>query len=107
MKPGKYDITIYQRATFTLDVTLPIDLTGHTVLAQVWDDRRRKKFADFDVNYLDRANGEIRITIDSDVTKEMKKQGEWDLMVLYSDTTKQYWLEGNVLIDPGYTDEAE
>lgn len=106
MKPGRYDITVYQRATFELDVTLPFDLTGHTVIAQIWDDKRRKKFADFDVEYLDRPNGEIRITVDSDLTKLMTKDGEWDLMVKYSDGTKQYWLEGNVVLDPGYTDEV-
>lgn len=106
MKPGRYDITVYQRATFELDVTLPFDLTGHTVIAQIWDDKRRKKFADFDVEYLDRPNGEIRITVDSDLTKLMTKDGEWDLMVKYSDGTKQYWLEGNVVLDLGYTDEV-
>lgn len=107
MKPGRYDITIYQRATFELEVTLPIDLTGHTVLAQVWDDKRRRKYADMDVEYVDRVEGQIKLTIDSDITKTLTKQGEWDLMVLYDDETKQYWLEGNVTIDPGYTDEAE
>lgn len=104
MTPGRYDITIYQRATFSLQVTLPINLTGHQVLAQVWDDKRRKKYADFDVVYIDRVGGEIELSIDSDVTKEIKKQGEWDLMVIYADGTKQYWLEGDVQIDPGYTD---
>jgi hypothetical protein len=107
MKPGRYDITIYQRATFELEVTLPIDLTGHTVLAQVWDDKRRRKYADMDVEYIDRVGGEIKLTIDSDVTKVINKQGEWDLMVIYSDDSKQYWLEGDVAIDPGYTDEPE
>lgn len=107
MKPGRYDITIYQRATFTLQVTLPINLTGHQVLAQVWDDKRRRKYADFTVTVTDLVNGEIDLEIDSDVTKEIKKQGEWDLMVIYADGTKQYWLEGDVKIDPGYTDEPE
>lgn len=105
MKPGRYDITIYQRATFELQVTLPFDLTGHQVIAQIWDDKRRKKYADFNVSITDAENGEIHISVDSDDTKEMKRQGEWDLMVIYADGTKQYWLEGDVKIDPGYTDD--
>ena len=105
MKPGSYPITIYQRATFELEIDLPIDLTGHTVLAQVWDDKRRRKYADFEINYINRSEGRIRITIPSNVTRTIEKQGEWDLMVLYANGTKQYWLEGNVTIDPGYTDQ--
>ena len=104
MKPGRYDITIYQRATFQLQVTLPFNLTGHQIVAQVWDDKRCKKAADFDVTINDAVNGELTLTIDSDVTKEIKRQGEWDLMIVYGNGNKEYWLEGNVTIDPGYTD---
>lgn len=104
MVPGRYDITIYQRATFSLQIKLPIDLTGHQVVAQVWDDKRRRKYADFDVNITDAVEGKFTISIDSDVTRDFKKQGEWDLMVIYADGTRQYWLAGDVQIDPGYTD---
>lgn len=106
MRPGRYDIEINQRATYQLRVTLPFDLTGHQALAQVWDDKRRRKFADMTVSVLDAVNGEIELEIDSDITSQMKKQGEWDLMVIYPNGTKQYWLEGNVTIDLGYTDEV-
>jgi hypothetical protein len=58
------------------------------------------------VSVLDAVNGEIELEIDSDITSQMKKQGEWDLMVIYPNGTKQYWLEGNVTIDLGYTDEV-
>lgn len=104
MQPGRYDITIYQRATFELQITLPINLTGHTVIAQIWDEKRRRKYADFDITYVNRAGGIVSIGLDSDITKDLSKPGEWDLMVVYNNTEKQYWLEGNVSIDPGYTD---
>lgn len=106
MRPGRYDIEINQRATYQLRVTLPFNLTGHQVLAQVWDDKRRRKFADMTVSILDAVDGEIELEIDSDITSQIKKQGEWDLMVIYPNGTKQYWLEGNVTIDLGYTDEV-
>lgn len=106
MKPGRYDITIYQRATFELLVTLPIDLDGHEVIAQVWEDKRRKKFADFTVSVLSTSSesSEIKLTIPASVTRTITKQGEWDLMVVYDNGVKQYWLEGDAKIDPGYTD---
>lgn len=109
MTPGRYDITIYQRATFSIDVTLPFNVTGHQVLAQVWDDKRRRKYADFTVQTLTATSeaSELRLTIPASVTRELTKQGEWDLMVVYSSGIKEYWLEGDVKIDLGYTDTPE
>jgi len=109
MTPGRYDITIYQRATFELEVTLPFNLTGHQVLAQVWDDKRRRKYADFTITVLSTSNqaSTVKLTIPANITKLITKQGEWDLMVIYPNTSKQYWLEGDVKIDPGYTDSIE
>lgn len=108
MTPGRYDITIYQRSTFSIDVTLPFNLTGHQVLAQVWDDKRRRKYADFSVDVLSAGSqsSTIRLTIPSDTTRLITKQGEWDLMVVYGNGSKQYWLEGDVKVDPGYTDNV-
>lgn len=107
MRPGRYDITIYQRATFPLRVTLPIDLTGHEVLAQIWDDKRRRKYADLEIEIVDAVEGIIDLTLDSDVTRDLRKPAVWDLMVVYANGTKDYWLEGDVNIDPGYTDTTE
>lgn len=109
MTPGRYDITIYQRSTFSIDVILPFNLTGHQVLAQVWDDKRRRKYADFTVQVLSATNqaSQVRLTIPASATKGLTKQGEWDMMVVYSNGKKEYWLEGDVQIDPGYTDVPE
>jgi hypothetical protein len=101
--PGRYDITIYQRATFTKDVILPIDITGHEVFAQIWDEKRRNKVADFEVTVIDAVDGHIRLTIDWQDTTPLKKPAFWDLMVVYNDDTRDYWLEGAVTIDPGLT----
>ena len=103
MDPGRYDITIHQRATFTRDIILPIDLTGHDVFAQIWDEKRRTKIQDFEVEIIDAAEGQIRIVIDWQNTTPLKKAAFWDLMVVYDNDTRDYWLEGAVTIDPGLT----
>ncbi len=103
MVPGRYDITIYQRATFKRQITLPIDLTNHQVFAQIWDAKRRNKVCDFEIAIIDAVDGIIEISIDWEVTTPLKKAASWDLMVVYDDDTREYWLEGLVTIDPGLT----
>lgn len=103
MIPGRYDITIYQRATFRRQITLPIDLTGHEVFAQIWDSKRRNKIVDFEINMTDEAGGQFDMILNWEETTPLKKAASWDLMVVYADQTRDYWLEGLVSVDPGLT----
>lgn len=104
MVPGTYNLTIYQRATFERQITLPIDLTGHQVYAQIWDSlKRRRKIADFQINITDQVGGEFMMTLDWEDTTLLKKPAYWDLMVEYGDGTRDYWLEGAITVDPGLT----
>jgi hypothetical protein len=103
MTPGRYDITIYQRATFKRQITLPIDLSGHQVFAQIWDSKRRNKIIDFEINVINEVDGELEMILDWEETTPLKKPASWDLMVVYADQTRDYWLEGLVTIDPGLT----
>ena len=104
MVPGTYNITIYQRATFERQITVPIDLTGHHVYAQVWDSlKRRRKFADFEINVIDQANGVFIMSLDWQDSTLLKRPAFWDLMIEYANGTRDYWLEGTVTIDPGLT----
>lgn len=103
MVPGRYDITIYQRATFRRLITLPINLTGHEIFAQIWDHKRRNKVLDFEIEIIDAALGKFYIKIDWPQTTPLRQAKEWDLMVRYADGTRDYWLEGFVTIDPGLT----
>ena len=103
MVPGRYDITIYQRATFRRQITLPVNLTGHDVYAQIWDAKRRNKIIDFEINMIDEAQGIFELVLDWDETTPLKKSFQWDLMVVYNNGDRDYWLEGNVTVDPGLT----
>lgn len=104
MVPGRYNITVNQRATFERQITLGINLTGHAVYAQVWDSlKRRKKIADFEITVTNAATGQFLMKLDWQDTTVMKKGAVWDLMVDYADGTRDYWLEGSVSIDPGLT----
>ena len=101
--PARHDITIYQRATFKRRITLPLDLTGHQVFAQIWDAKRRNKIADLEIDIIDEEGGEFDIILDWEKTTLLKKAASWDLMVVYADQTRDYWIEGLVTVDPGLT----
>jgi hypothetical protein len=101
--PGRYDITIYQRATFKREITLPIDLSGHAVYAQIWDSKRRNKVLDMEIEMINESIGKFNLVVDWPETTPLRKASEWDLMVEYANGDRDYWLEGLVTIDPGLT----
>ena len=106
MLPGKYPIVINQRATFRRRVILPIDLTGHQVYAQVWDTKRRVKYQNFEINIIDASNGEFDLIMEWDASSELTscvRNAYYDLMVVYANGNRDYWLEGPVTIDTGLT----
>lgn len=104
VRPAVYNITIPQRATFRQYFDLPIDCTGHSIASQVWDEKRRNKVIEFDIEWDDQAQGKFYLVADHTKTVNMKKDGEWDLMVIYANGERDYWVEGQAILDPGYTD---
>jgi len=77
---------------------------GHNVEAQVWSSRRVTKLVQFDVEWVDQEEGLFDLVADFSQTKTTIKNGQWDLMVVYPNGERFYWVEGAVIIDPGYTD---
>jgi hypothetical protein len=104
MRPATLDITIHQRATYRQLFNMPISLTGHTVVAQIWDEKRRNKIIEFDVEWVNQAAGEFYLVADFLSTEKMTKDSQWDLMIVYANGEREYWIEGTALFDPGYTD---
>ena len=89
--PGKKNFTVDRRADFPIRLTFKdssgsaIDLTGYTVAAQVYDESRSTKYADWSVAYTNRSGG----TVDISLT---------DTLGL-----KEYYLEGTIFVSEGYT----
>jgi hypothetical protein len=104
MEPARLDITIHQRATFRKEFTLPFDCTGHTILAQVWAERRRSLLFEFTTEWIDQELGNFYLVANYADTTQMKKDGIWDLMVIQPDEERYYWLEGIAKLDPGITE---
>ena len=69
VQPGTYNITLQRRADYSVLLQFKdsddavIDLTGYTAYAQVWNEGRTKKYADFAIAYTDHSNGQITISL--------------------------------------------
>ena len=67
--PGIYNMTIQRRTDHSIQIVFKdsnnnaIDLTGYTVEAQVWEETRTTKFADWAVTYTNRTTGTVDIAL--------------------------------------------
>lgn len=107
--PGKYDITIHQGATFELSLQYkdslgnPVDMSGYTVAAQLWNRLGTVKLSDFDFSWTAQASGSFGLKLSSSVTSGITEQGQYDVLVTEPGGDKFYLLQGNAYIDLGLT----
>ena len=107
--PASYNIRPQKRADFPLDVTFKdsagaaINLTGWTVLAQVWTTDRSSKIGDFTVTVTSAANGQVNLKLPYTVTVNLPTEVRWDVMLVSPTGLREYYLEGIVRPSEGYT----
>ena len=108
--PGKYNMTVQRRSDHSIQLVFKdsnnaaIDLTGYTVEAQVWEETRTTKYADFGVTYTDRANGKIDIALTDTQTATFSPNVlKYDVLLTNTNGLKEYYLEGNITMSEGYT----
>ena len=108
--PGKKNFTVQRRADFPLRLTFKdstgsaINLTGFTVAAQVYDDPRTTKYADFIVTYTNRTGGIVDISLsDTDTANFTPDILKYDVLLTDGSGNKEYYLEGTLFISEGYT----
>lgn len=107
--PGKYDITIYQGATFEMGLQykdstgVPVNMSGYTVEAELWNRTGTAKLADFLHSWTTQASGAFKLRLSASVTSGITEQGQYDVMVTEPGGDKYYFLQGNAFIDLGLT----
>jgi len=108
--PGKKNFTVDRRADFPIRLTFKdstgsaINLNGYTVAAQVYNEDRSTKFADWTVAYTDRANGIVDISLsDTDTATFTPSILFYDVLLTEPSGSKNYYLEGKLFISEGYT----
>ena len=109
VSPGIYNISLQRRADYyvTLQFKDPtgaaINLTGWTVAAQVWNKNRTTKYADFAVDYTDRAAGTVSISLTDTQTEALPDEVYYDVLLTSTTGIKEYYLEGVIYVSEGYT----
>jgi hypothetical protein len=107
MEPARYDITIHQGATFSLDLQyrtgsgVPVNMSGYIVEAQLWNRNGTTKLANFTTPWVSQASGLFRLVLGSSVTSGITEQGQYDVLVTEPSGNKSYLLQGTSFIDLG------
>ena len=109
ISPGTYNISLQRRADYSITLQFKdstdtaINLTGWTVEAQVWNQGRTTKYADFAVTYTNRATGTIAIALTDTDTATFPNEAYYDVLLTNPSGLKEYYLEGIVYVSEGYT----
>lgn len=105
--PGSHDITIYQGATFELQLQykdasgVPVNMSGYTVASKLYDRLGTTKLADFAVSYVNQASGIFKIRLEASGTENITQQGQYDVLVTEPDNSAYYLVEGNAFVNLG------
>ena len=72
--------------------------------AQVWEQTRTTKYADFGVTYTNRSTGTIDIALtDTQTATFSPSELKYDVLLTNPSGLKEYYLEGTLYISEGYT----
>ena len=108
--PGTYNMTVQRRSDHAIQLVFKdsdsnaINLSGYTVEAQVWEETRTTKYADFTVTYTNRSTGTIDIALTDTQTATFSPNIlKYDVLLTNPSGLKEYYLEGNIFMSEGYT----
>ena len=108
--PATKDFTVDRRAAFSSRLTFKdsngdaIGVTGYTVAAQVWEETRTTKYADWAVTYSNRTSGIIDIKLTDEQTATFSpNELKYDVLLTDGNGDKNYYLQGTLYISEGYT----
>lgn len=110
IEPATYDFTLQRRSDHNIPLLFKdgndaaINLIGYTVEAQVWDETRTTKYADFTTTYTDRAAGSVAIALtDTQTATFTPNELKYDILLTNPSGLKEYYLEGTIYVSEGYT----
>ena len=109
ISPGIYNISLQRRADYSITLQFKdstdaaINLAGWTVAAQVWNQDRTTKYADFTVTYTNLVTGTVAIALTDEQTALFPNEAYYDVLLTNPSGLKEYYLEGIVYVSEGYT----
>lgn len=109
IQPGIYDFMVQRSADHSFVLVFKdsdgnaINLTDWTVTSQAWNQARTTKYADFTVAYTNRAAGTITLSLSDEDTVNFPNELRYDVLLTNPSGLKEYYLEGTIYVDQGYT----
>lgn len=110
IQPGLYNIVIQQGADWEKSFQLfdsdgvVLNLTGSTVEAEIWTDRKTSKLADFAVTITDITGGKFILSLTDQITSTLPVSGYYDIKVTDIYGFSNYWVRGKATLETGYTE---
>ena len=108
--PGTYNMTIQRRSDHAIQLVFKdsnnsaINLTGFTVEAQIWEETRTTKYADWTITYTNRSTGTIDMSLtDTQTATFSPSLLKYDVLLTNPSGLKEYYLEGDIFMSEGYT----
>ena len=108
--PVTYNKTIQRRSDHAIQLVFKdsnnsaINLTGFTVEAQVWEETRTTKYADWTITYTNRSTGTIDMSLtDTQTATFSPSLLKYDVLLTNPSGLKEYYLEGDIFMSEGYT----
>ena len=108
IEPGTHNFTIYQGATFELDLQYKdstdsgVDMTGYSIAAKLADQTNTSNIlATFTTSFTDAATGKFQIKLTATETAALTGGGLYDVLITEPGGDKYYILQGRVNLDPG------
>tara|TARA_R100000734_G_C3319290_1_gene115018 strand:+ start:15669 stop:16010 length:342 start_codon:yes stop_codon:yes gene_type:complete len=108
--PATYNMRIQRRSDHSIQLVFKdsnnnaIALNGYTVEAQVWEETRTTKFADFAVTYTNRGAGTVDLALTDTQTATFSPNFlKYDVLLTDPNGLKEYYLEGDIFMSEGYT----
>ena len=109
ISPGQYNFSLQRRADHSITLQFndsanaAINLTSWTVAAQVWNQDRSTKYADFTVTYTNRVTGTVAIALTDEQTATLPNEVYYDVLLTNPSGLREYYLEGIIYVSEGYT----
>jgi hypothetical protein len=110
--PATYNITIQRRADHSFDVNLKDrnganeDLSGKTILSQIWKEDRSSKLADVTITVTSASGGNFTWKVtDTQTTSMTENIYKYDILKIESSGDREYFLEGTIFMSEGSTSQ--
>jgi len=108
--PGTYDMTIQRRSDHSVNFELKdsdsaaVNLTGYTLISQVWNTSRTSKAADASITVTNTTGGLFTWKVtDTQTTTFTGEEYKYDILLTNGSGDKEYWVEGTIYMSEGYT----